>query len=124
MTRSLRDEGTLINLFYTAFGVALVLTPVIPAVWVWPIFHDWLILVGIGLAGFASLLSLDRATAAASSSSIAPLLGVLLLTSLLIGALAARSMAGPMALVSLLGASAVACALLWRHRQSALRGIA
>jgi drug/metabolite transporter (DMT)-like permease len=124
MTRSLRSENTLTNLFYTAFGVALVLTPMMPAVWVRPDLHDGLVLIGIGLGGFVSLLSLDRATAAASASTIGPILGALFAVSLFVDMFSIRSMAGVMAVTSLLGALVIACALLWRHRQAASGGIA
>jgi drug/metabolite transporter (DMT)-like permease len=124
MTRSLRNESMLTNLLYTAFGVALVLTPLMPAVWVWPGLHDWLVLVGIGLGGFASLLALDRATAAAPASTIGPILGVLFTASLLIDVLSIRSMAGQAMLVTLLCVFVVVCALSWRQRQTASREIA
>jgi len=122
MTRSLRAESTLANLFYTAFGVAVVLTPVMPAVWIMPALHDWLVLVGIGLAGFASLLALDRATAAAPASIVGTIFGGLFAASLLIDVLPVRSFAGVVAAVLLLGALVIACALRWRHRQTDLRG--
>lgn len=124
MTRSLRDEGTLTNLFYTALGVALVLTPLMPRIWVWPGLHDWLVLAAIGLAGFASLLALDRATATAPASSLGPVLGALFAVSLLIDLLSVRLMAGGTALAALSGALVIACVLLWRRRQAAVRRIA
>lgn len=61
MTRSLRTEPMLTNLFYTALGVFVVLTPYVAGVWVTPDAFDLGIMVGIGLVGFVGLAALDRA---------------------------------------------------------------
>ncbi len=74
MTRSLRHQATLANLFYSAGGVALFLTPFMPGVWTPPAAADLLVMVAVGIAGFFSLLALDRMAAAAPVSSSAPLL--------------------------------------------------
>ncbi|WP_439608602.1 DMT family transporter [Hydrogenophaga sp.] len=72
MTRSLRSETTRTNLFYTALGVFLVLTPFMPAVWQAPQSRDLLVMVGIGVLGYATLYLLDRMAAAAPLSVSAP----------------------------------------------------
>jgi drug/metabolite transporter (DMT)-like permease len=72
MTRSLRSETTRANLFYTAFGVAASLAPIVPRVWVTPSPRDFLIMTGVGLLGYAGLWSIDRATEAAPVTVVAP----------------------------------------------------
>lgn len=74
MTRSLRSELTRVNVFLTALGVFVVLTPVMPHVWIAPPRHDLLLFAGIGLFGFVMLWLLDRLAAAAPVSWTAPLL--------------------------------------------------
>jgi drug/metabolite transporter (DMT)-like permease len=73
MTRSLRSETTLANLFYTALGVVLALSPAMARLWVAPPLHDLLVMVGIGALGLAALWALDRMAAAAPVSRSAPL---------------------------------------------------
>ncbi|TXC66092.1 DMT family transporter [Piscinibacter aquaticus] len=72
MTRMLRNENVLANLFYTALGVFLVLTPAMPWLWVWPTAADAAVMVAVGVAGFGALWLLDRACAAAPVSLAAP----------------------------------------------------
>jgi drug/metabolite transporter (DMT)-like permease len=72
MTRMLRHEAVQTNLFYTAFGVFLALTPVMPFVWVSPTWHDAVVLAGIGVLGFVALLALDRSAESAPVSFAAP----------------------------------------------------
>ncbi len=72
MTRSLRSETTRANLFYTALGVFLALSPAMPGVWVAPLPNDWLAMVGVGVLGYATLYLLDRMAAAAPVSMSAP----------------------------------------------------
>ena len=72
MTRVLRTEAGHVNLFYTALGVFIALSPIMPAVWVMPIGRDLLVLTGIGVAGYVALLALDRMAAAAPVSISAP----------------------------------------------------
>ena len=74
MTRSLRDEETRANLFYSAGGVALFLTPFMSSVWTPPAAFDLLVMIGVGVAGLLSLLALDRMAAAAPVSRTAPML--------------------------------------------------
>lgn len=71
MTRSLRDERVHANLFFTAAGVFVVLTPFVAAIWVPPSAHDALVLAAIGAVGLVSLLALDRAAALAPLSGTA-----------------------------------------------------
>jgi drug/metabolite transporter (DMT)-like permease len=71
MTRSLQTESLRANLFYTALGVFLALTPVIPHLWVTPGLHDAAILVSVGVLGFLVLLALDRAASLAPVSQSA-----------------------------------------------------
>lgn len=71
MTRRLEGELLQTNLFYTALGVFVVLTPVVPWSWVTPTTHDIAALFGIGAVGLLALWTLDRAVAAASVSSSA-----------------------------------------------------
>jgi drug/metabolite transporter (DMT)-like permease len=73
MTRSLRGETSRTNLFYTALGVFVVLTPWMPHVWLTPSPHDLAVLIGVGLLGYLTLLALDRFAAAAPVSVAAPL---------------------------------------------------
>ncbi len=74
MTRSLRHESTRTNLFYTAFGVFVALTPVMPMVWQMPSLADLPILAGIGGLGLVALWFLDIATASAPLKDTAPLI--------------------------------------------------
>ncbi len=73
MTRSLRDEPVRANLFYTALGVFLLLTPAMPGLWVPPDAHAVLVMAGVGSLGFLCLLALDRACEQAEASTVAPL---------------------------------------------------
>jgi drug/metabolite transporter (DMT)-like permease len=74
LTRRLRGEPLPANLFYTAAGPFVVLTPLVLAQWVTPTPRDALLLAGIGAVGLVTLLGLDRSTAAAPVSKVAPLL--------------------------------------------------
>ena len=56
------------NLFYTALGVFVALTPFMPSMWVMPTWHDAAVLFGIGALGLLGLWALDRAAAAAPLS--------------------------------------------------------
>jgi drug/metabolite transporter (DMT)-like permease len=73
MTRSLRSETTRANLFYTALGVLLALSPFLAPLWAWPTPHDLAVMIGIGVIGFVALYALDRMAAAAPVSIAAPL---------------------------------------------------
>jgi drug/metabolite transporter (DMT)-like permease len=68
MTRSLRSEPTRVNLFYTAFGVLVALTPAMPVVWTMPNAVDLMVMVAIGVLGYFCLYFLDRMAHAAPVS--------------------------------------------------------
>ena len=72
MTRSLRTEPRRANLFYTALGVFVLLTPVQPFIWVTPGWGDLARFVAVGVIGYLTLLVLDRLAAAAPWSVTAP----------------------------------------------------
>jgi len=112
MTRSLRTESTRSNLFYTALGVFLCLTPLMPFVWVTPTLHDALLLVGIGLLGFAGLYALDRAAHTGEVSREAPVLGLQTVFALLGGVMLGRYLPTHWMLVGVLVVCAGA-ALAW-----------
>jgi len=88
MTRVLRSETTRANLFYTAFGVFVALTPLIPSVWVTPSRHDFAIMAAIGVIGWVSLYCLDRLAAAAPVTESAPLAPTQALIAMGLGAVA------------------------------------
>jgi drug/metabolite transporter (DMT)-like permease len=73
MTRSLRTEATRVNLFYTALGVFVVLTPLMPREWVAPDGHDLALMGAIGAVGLGALCALDRFAHAAPVSIAAPM---------------------------------------------------
>ncbi len=73
MTRSLRSEPLRANLFYTAFGVFALLTPLQPFVWIAPTPGDLARLFAVGMLGYLTLWALDRMAAAAPVSVAAPL---------------------------------------------------
>ena len=72
MTRSLRGEDIRTNLFYTAFGVFVLLTPLMPTIWIWPTLRDAMLLSSIGAVGLLALLAIDRAVAHSPVSVVAP----------------------------------------------------
>lgn len=72
MTRSLRSENVLANLFYTALGVFVSLTPAMGWLWLWPTPGDALLMVAVGVFGFVALWLLDRAAATAPLYFSAP----------------------------------------------------
>jgi len=61
MTRMLRPEPTLTNLFYTAVGVLVPLSFKIPSVWKPLTIQGGVLMVAVGLLGFALLWVLDKA---------------------------------------------------------------
>jgi drug/metabolite transporter (DMT)-like permease len=73
MTRTLRDEPVRVNLFYTALGVFLLLTPIVPFEWVTPNAADLAKLALVGTVGYFALFALDRLVAASTVSASAPL---------------------------------------------------
>lgn len=110
LTRVLRDEPTSVNLFYTALGVFVALTPLVGRSWLPPTSRDLGVLFAIGLFGYAGLFALDRMAAAAPVSSTAPLAA--LQVPLAVGgqALVAHRWPGARAGV---GAAFIGCAMLW-----------
>lgn len=64
MTRSLRSESTTANLFFTALGVFVPLSALMPKVWITPAPDDLLVMIMVGMLGWVTLLALDRAMAA------------------------------------------------------------
>jgi len=106
MTRQLRDEPVHTNLFHTAAGVFLVLTLIMPSVWVTPSLHDLAVLTGIGLFGLFGLWALDRACEAAPLSAATPVLflhlaGMFAIESLARGAVPSARQALALALIAL-----------------------
>ncbi|MEW6704982.1 MAG: DMT family transporter [Pseudomonadota bacterium] len=73
MTRSLRSETTRANLFYSALGVLLALSPFIPSIWITPSPQHLLVMAAIGVLGFVALYAVDRMAASAPVSVSAPL---------------------------------------------------
>jgi len=71
-TRLMPDENILASLFYTAFGVWVPLSLLMPSHWVAPTPHDLALMVGIGLIGFVTLYALDRALELAPAPVVAP----------------------------------------------------
>lgn len=61
MTRMLTTETLRANMFYTALGVFVALSFVMPTMWVTPNSHDAFIMVLVGVLGLGSLFALDRA---------------------------------------------------------------
>ncbi len=88
MTRALRAETSRANLFYTAFGVFIALSPLMPWVWVTPSRHDFAIMVAIGLIGWLSLYLLDRMAAASAVTESAPVSPAQAVVAVGLGALA------------------------------------
>jgi drug/metabolite transporter (DMT)-like permease len=110
MTRTLRSDSVRSNLFYTAFGVFVVLSPIVPRLWITPTGHDLAVLVAIGVAGFAGLYALDRAASAAEVSVSAPFIA--LQVAFAIGAQALLSHHVP-AISAWLGVMLIGSAALW-----------
>jgi drug/metabolite transporter (DMT)-like permease len=108
MTRPLRHESTRANLFYTAFGVFIALSPAMPFVWVTPNAHDLAILIGIGLVGLAGLYALDRMAAAAPVSVTAPVAAMQLAFTVLPGIVLQHVVPDRLELVGLVLIGAVA----------------
>jgi drug/metabolite transporter (DMT)-like permease len=59
LTRMLRTETTRANLFYSALGVAVSLTPVMARVWISPSPRDLAVMVAVGVLGLIGLWTLD-----------------------------------------------------------------
>jgi drug/metabolite transporter (DMT)-like permease len=117
-TRALAGEGTRVNLFWTAAGVAAALAPLQPRVWSTPSPRDAAVLAGVGLLGWATLWALDRATARAPVALLAPAAGLQAAFAAAGGAAggAGRGLASAAGLAALL----LAAATLWAVPERAL----
>jgi drug/metabolite transporter (DMT)-like permease len=73
MTRMLRHESIRANLFYTALGVFVALTPIVPKVWMTPSPRDFVVLCAIGILGFCVLYALDRMASSAALPASSPM---------------------------------------------------
>lgn len=115
MTRMLRTEPVLTNLFYTALGVFVALSALMPFVWVTPHWHDAVLLSAIGVVGFAALWALDRACECAPVSLAAPALHVHLVCMVAVGWLVAGE---PLSGHTLAGSALIVCVVLgiWASR--------
>ncbi len=100
MTRSLRDEPLRANLFYTALGVFVLLTPVQPFVWITPGWGDLARVVAVGVFGYFCLMVLDRMAAAAPLSLTAPGMFFQVALSIALGAALGHSALGSSALAA------------------------
>ena len=121
MTRPLRRETTRANLFYSALGVFLALSPAMPGLFVMPGAFDFAVMAGVGIVGYLCLWALDRACAAAPVSIAAPVTSMHLAFALLLGYLLGHGDVDRRGLAGLLVILAAA-AYAW-HRTSA-RGTA
>jgi drug/metabolite transporter (DMT)-like permease len=74
LTRLLRDEGTMTNLFYTAVAVLAPLSLALPLFWRPLSLRNGLVMTAIGLLGWLSLYALDKALEHNDPLSLAPLL--------------------------------------------------
>jgi drug/metabolite transporter (DMT)-like permease len=120
LARALRGEPTQVNLFYTALGVFVVLSPLMPFVWIAPAFGDLAILVTVGLVGYVCLYLLDRVTDAVAISITAPLLAVQALAETAVSTLFTRHLGGTAVELGVLAVAASAC-FLWFARHDAAR---
>lgn len=74
LTRVLREESTTTNLFYTAASVLVPMSARLPAVWKPLTLPAGLLMIAIGLLGFALLWMLDKAAGMERPSLAAPFL--------------------------------------------------
>jgi drug/metabolite transporter (DMT)-like permease len=86
LTRFMREETTAARLFYTALGVWVPLTFVLPWFWKTPTPRDLALMMSIGVLGFLFLLGVDRALDAAPVGSLAPFALAQPIWSVLVGA--------------------------------------
>jgi hypothetical protein len=76
LTRSLRHEPVMTNLFYVGLGGLVGVLPFLPGVWVMPTLHDALVFAALGVVGFAALWLLEHALRRSPLPWIAPALYV------------------------------------------------
>lgn len=117
-TNLLRAERLETNLFYTALGVFVVLTPWMLRVWEWPSMHDAFILAAIGVVGLLALAFLDRSVETCGVAIVAPVLGLHLPIGL---AMMVIMFGGPFDRSDLIGTAVLVAvsALIW-HRAATL----
>ena len=85
-TRKLiRIDTPLTTLAYTPLAGLLVLTPVVPAFWVWPSLADWGLMALMGVVGALSHFVLIKAFEAAEASFLAPFAYVQIVSATLLG---------------------------------------
>jgi len=72
MTRMLREDGTLTNLFYTALCVFVPLSIGLPSFWRALAPRTAAMMIAIGLIGYGALYTLDKAIEAVPVSALAP----------------------------------------------------
>jgi drug/metabolite transporter (DMT)-like permease len=72
LTRILRTESWLANLFYTALVVFVPISFFQPGIWIVPTPIDVGLMIAIGLVGFGALRAMDRAYELAPASVVAP----------------------------------------------------
>jgi len=116
LTRSLRDEPTMVNLFYSAVAVFVPLTLAMPAVWQPLTARDAIVMAGVGLVGLVVLWALDKACELVSATVFGPLFALQLLLALLLSPLLGGPQAGRLALV---GAALIAGAAIVALRSTA-----
>ena len=121
MTRSLRTETTRANLFYTALGVFIALSPLMHAVWITPTRHDFVVMVAVGVIGLACLYALDRAVAAAPASESAPLTSTQAVFTLGAGAVLGHFHSSPAVWAGLALVGAAAALAWWCASQLTVR---
>jgi len=76
LTRSLRHEPVMTNLFWVGLGGLAGVLPFLPGVWVMPTLHDALVFAALGVLGFGALWLLEQALRRAPLPWIAPALYV------------------------------------------------
>lgn len=124
LTRSLRDEPTMVNLFYSALAVFVPMCFIVPAFWQPLGLRDALLMIGVGIVGLGVLWAIDKACELASTTVFAPLFALQLPLYLAAMALVGGPWPGRRALVGaalIAGASVVALSAMAR-RQAAPEG--
>lgn len=111
LTRTLRDEPTMVNLFYSALAVFLPLSFGLPFFWQPLTLRDGLLMAAVGLVGLVVLWALDKACELMSVNVFAPLFALQLPLYLALGPLAGGPWPGRLALAGtalIVGAAFVA----------------
>lgn len=121
MTRSLRDESVRVNLLYTALGVFVALTPVMPHVWQAPGALDFGVMTVVGILGLACLYFLDRMASAAEVSLTAPVIAGQVLLTTAVSVLQKHGLPGRLAMTGAF-AVAVSALMIWLFTTHAAAG--